>query len=291
MFLRKVLEEKKTLCYDNLKAVKNMKVDQNPALCEEANKLNLSFFHFVHANLDSNWKGGTETILCSQLYYIRRGSATVICNDDTHLTMKAGNWYLLPTGTSVKYWCNDFMEEFAFHFKLCNIDHSDLLFRAPGPYCLPIAEDITDRLFKLLESSSQASAIELRGILFSELCRFITEFDIDLNRQKLSPCVSKSISYINRNLSMKISVEELAKHAYVSKSTLGKYFRRELAVSVNEYISDAVMLKASQLLRNSKMSVHDISEALGFCDQFYFSKCFKDKFKKSPKEFRNSPNI
>lgn len=268
-----------------------MKVDQNPALCEETNQLNLTLIHFVHANLGTWWKGDTQTILCTHLYYITKGSATVICNGDTHLTMEGGNWYLLPTGTSVKYWCDDFMEEFAFHFKLCNIDHTDLLFRTDGPYHLPIEEDITDRLSQLLERDSPSAAIELHGMLFSTLCRFINKFNIDLNRQKLSPCISKAISYINKNLSSQISVSELAKHAYVSKSTLGKCFKRELGVSVNEYISDAVMLKASQLLRNSKMSVHEISESLGFCDQFYFSKRFKDKFRKSPKDFRNSPTI
>lgn len=268
-----------------------MRVDQNPELCTESNRLNLSLFHFVHANLGTWWKGDTQTILCTHLYYITKGSATVICNGDTHLTMEGGNWYLLPTGTSVKYWCDDFMEEFAFHFKLCNIDHTDLLFRATGPFSLPIEEDISEKLSKLLENSSSRSAIELQSILFSTLLRFICEFNLNLNHQELSSCVSKSISYINENLSVQISISELAKHAYVSKSTLGKCFKRELGVSVNEYISDAVMLKASQLLRNSTMSIRDISDTLGFCDQFYFSKCFKERFRKSPRDFRNSPII
>lgn len=268
-----------------------MKVDHNPALCEEANGINLHLIHCVHAHLGTWWKGDTQTILCTHLYYITEGSASIICNGETPLEMKGGNWYLLPTGTSVKYWCDDFMEEFAFHFKLCNIDHTDLLFHTNGPFSLPIEKDISEKLFELLESTSPSSAIELKSILFSEIFRFINGFNIDLNLQKLSPCVSKAISYISENLSAQISVTELARHAYVSKSTLGKCFKRELGVSVNEYISDAVMLKASQLLRNSKMSVHEISEILGFCDQFYFSKRFKEKFRKSPKDFRSSSAI
>ncbi len=265
-----------------------MSVDHNPTLCEEANKLNLSLFYFLHANLASWWKGGAESILCSQLYYIVKGSATVICNGDTTLTMEEGKWYLLPTGTSVKYWCDDFMEEFAFHFKLCNIDHTDLLSRVSGPYTLPIDEDITELLFSLMNSTSTADAIKLQNIIYLKLLDFIDAYDIKLNQPKLSTCVSSTLSHINNNLSIQLSTEALAEHAFVSKSTLEKHFRQELGLSVHEYLSNEVLFKASQLLRNSDMSIHDISEALGFCDQFYFSKRFKEKFGKSPKDFRIS---
>lgn len=268
-----------------------MKVEQNPLLCKEANKLNISLFYFLHATLDSSWRGGSETILCSHLYYITKGSATVVCNNNTTLTMEAGNWYLLPTGTSVKYWCDDFMEEFAFHFKLCNNDHADLLFRTPGPYTLPIEEDITKILFALLESNTSTNAIKLQNIIYSKLIDFIETCNITFNQPKLSPCVSKSISYINKNLSIQISATELSEKFFVSKSTVEKCFRKELGISVHEYLSDAVMLKASELLRNTNMPIHDISEDLGFCDQFYFSKQFKKKFGKSPRDFRNSPAI
>ena len=268
-----------------------MRVNHNPVLCDKANKLNISLIHFLHGELDSSWRGGSETILNSHLYYIMKGSATIICNGDTHLEMKAGNWYLLPTGTSVKYWCDDFMEEFAFHFKLCDIDHSDLLSRAGRPYELPIKKDISDILFSLLEKESTASAIELQNIVFSELLDFIDTYNIKLNQPKLSPCVSKSIAYITKNLSIQLSATDLSKYAFVSKSTLEKCFRLELGFSVHEYIFDAVMLKASELLRNSSMTIRDISESLGFCDQFYFSNQFKKKFRKSPRNFRNSPII
>jgi len=268
-----------------------MHVKENSFLCEEVSKTTFSLIHFVHAKLGTWWKGGTETILCTHLYYIKEGSATVICNGEQALTMKGGNWYLLPTGTSVKYWCDDFMEEYVFHFKLCNIDHTDLLFSVPEPLTLPIKKDISQRLLKLLESNSFSHTIELQSIVFSALCDFINEFDIDLKPPELAPCVLKAISYINRNLSMRLSVTELATRSFVSKSTLEKQFRKGLGISVNEYLFDAVILKASQLLRNSEMSIRDISESLGFCDQFYFSKRFKQKFKKSPKDYRNTPTI
>lgn len=290
MFLSKWIERLSVVCYDSFRVVRNM-VEQNTTLCEEVNRINLKLIHFVHGKLASWWKGGTETILCSHLYYIRKGSATVICNGTTHITMSEGNWYLFPTGTAVKYWCDDFMEEFAFHFKLCNIDHTDLLFRSGGPFVLPIEEDISEKLQKLLHDESINAAITVQNIVYSQIIRFVDRHAIKLNTPTLSPCVSKALSYINCHLSMNLSVTDIAKSSFVSKSTLAKNFKAEVGVSVHEYISDAVMLKASHLLRSKDMSIHSISESLGFCDQFYFSKCFKDKFRKSPRDFRNSPTI
>jgi transcriptional regulator GlxA family with amidase domain len=48
------------------------------------------------------------------------------------------------------------------------------------------------------------------------------------------------------------------------------------------------MFKAEQMLKNSTMSVAEISERLGFSEQFYFSKCFKQNFGLPPREYRKT---
>ena len=42
--------------------------------------------------------------------------------------------------------------------------------------------------------------------------------------------------YIKQNLSMQLSITEIAENIFVSKSTLTKHFQKELHMSVNEYI-------------------------------------------------------
>ncbi|MBE7041368.1 MAG: helix-turn-helix transcriptional regulator [Ruminococcaceae bacterium] len=263
-------------------------IELNPALCDEANRLQLSLHHFGHSILGTWWKSEGETIQCSQLYYIVKGSANVLCNDETLLTMTAGNWYLLPTGTKVKYSCDNFMEEFYFHFKLCDIDRVDLLENGSGPYTLPIREDKTKLFFKLLKSNSPVDGIRLQNELFTSLLNMIDVCGIILKKTELSPCVSKAISYIHSHLSIGLSVSEIVKHSYVSKTTLEKYFKRELGVSVHEYLYNSVMFEASQMLLKTDLPIGIISEQFGFCDQFYFSNRFKETFGKSPKDFRNS---
>ncbi len=260
----------------------------NPALCDITNQIHLNLIHFGHAYLENWWKGGEESLNCSQLYYIVKGSAKVLCNGETLLTMEAGNWYLLPTGTAVTYWCDDFMEEIYFHFTLCNIDRIDLLDGCPSPYHLPIRNDLKTLLLTHLTSQNPIDGIHLKQILYDVLFCFIKEYDIPLNQKSFSPCILKALTYINNHLSMNLTTDEIVKQTYVSKSTLEKYFREELGVSVYRYLLDTVLIKSSQLLLSTNLSIRDISERYGFYDQFYFSKQFKKKFGKSPKAFRNT---
>ena len=263
-------------------------IQLNPVLCEESNRIQLSLIHFGHATLGSWWKGSEQTLRCSQLYYIVKGSATIICNSNTTINMEAGNWYLLPTGTTVRYWCEDYMEEFYFHFKLCDIDQIDVLQNCSSPYILKISEDKAETFLNLISSQNPIDGIKLRKEVYSVLTDFIDTYNITFKKPKLSPCVAKSVLYIHNHLSMNVSVNEIAQNAYVSKSTLEKKFKEELQCSVHDYLLNTIMSEAAELLQKTKLSVGAISEKFGFCDQFYFSKRFKDKYEKSPKDFRNT---
>lgn len=263
-------------------------IQLNPTLCDETNRIQMTLLHFGHACLGNWWNGEEDFLSCSQLYYIVKGSAKVLCNGKTLLTMEEGNWYLIPTGTSVTYWCEDFMEEIYFHFKLCNINRIDLLQGCPSPYQLPIQKDMTSLFLACLSSHDVIDGIRLRQIVYSVLLNFIDEYNISLNKRELSPCVLKAITYIGNHLSMRLTMSDIVNMAYVSKSTLEKYFKKELGVSVYQYLLDTVLFEAGQLLLKTSLSIRDISELFGFYDQFYFSKRFKEKFGKSPKEFRHA---
>ncbi|MDO4301579.1 MAG: helix-turn-helix domain-containing protein [Clostridia bacterium] len=47
------------------------------------------------------------------------------------------------------------------------------------------------------------------------------------------------------------------------------------------------MSKAADMLINTSKSIGEVAEATGFNQLSYFGKCFKDKMKCSPKEYKN----
>ena len=69
-------------------------------------------------------------------------------------------------------------------------------------------------------------------------------------------------------------------------STLRSKFKKETGVSLSSYINSYLMEKSKLFLMNPALSISEISDKLGFCDQFYFFKQFKSKFGITPSSYR-----
>lgn len=92
--------------------------------------------------------------------------------------------------------------------------------------------------------------------------------------------------YIHQNYASPISLEELAKVAIVSKSTLIQAFKLAYDTTPIKYINRIRLEKAKSLLLNTDSSISEISEMVGFQSLHYFSRCFKNHENLSPGEYR-----
>jgi len=93
-------------------------------------------------------------------------------------------------------------------------------------------------------------------------------------------------NYILENYSnAKLSIDELSKHLLVNQTYLRKMFKSEFGTTISEYLTSVRMDKAKQLILEGKYKLVAISEMVGYNDPSYFSKCFKNHFGSSPKEF------
>ena len=106
--------------------------------------------------------------------------------------------------------------------------------------------------------------------------------------KELSACVQKALAYINENLSASLTISEVAENVFVSPDTLSRRFKKEMGESVGRYIDGIILYKAEQLLSGSDLPLSQISAELGFYDQFYFSRRFKEKFSVSPLKYRQT---
>ena len=133
--------------------------------------------------------------------------------------------------------------------------------------------------------------LAVRQLITNILLAFIEKFNIQISAEDYSPCIYKALIYIKQNLSMQLSIQQIADSIFVSKSTLTKHFKKELNMSVNEYIYNTIMADAERLLMTSSLSIHDISQKFGYTDQLYFSRRFKEKFGMSPREYRKEYHL
>ena len=109
--------------------------------------------------------------------------------------------------------------------------------------------------------------------------------------EEYSPLVKQAIQYIDSHLHSGLSVSEIVSEMYVSESQLQKAFKNETGVSPGKHIADKLLFVSEQLLRTTDRSIKDISTELGFCDPFYFSRCFTKRYGIPPSTYRKLHTI
>jgi len=134
----------------------------------------------------------------------------------------------------------------------------------------------------VLEKESQTRAMIL------ELTEAVREAR-NRNLQYSSP-VRKAVEYIRLNYSQEISLEMLSAHVSLSESHLSHLFKKEVGLSVVEYIVRLRCEKAAELLRGTSDSVQDISACVGYLDSSYFVRVFKKRYGITPTAYRTNPS-
>lgn len=94
--------------------------------------------------------------------------------------------------------------------------------------------------------------------------------------------LSQMLEYIRKNLTQQLTTSELCQYCDISPSYGARLFKKHLNTTMTQYITDQKLSYACELMRNTGMNVSQIASFLGFCDVFYFSKRFKEKYGKSP---------
>ena len=98
--------------------------------------------------------------------------------------------------------------------------------------------------------------------------------------------ITKAFSYIGRHYTETVSVAALAKDAGYSVVHFINRFRQRYGVTPAAQITRFRMMRAEELLKNTGLSVRQISLDVGYGDEFYFSRVFRRYYGVSPRQFR-----
>jgi len=104
--------------------------------------------------------------------------------------------------------------------------------------------------------------------------------------QKLSPAVTSAMMFIQKNYATKnLNIQMVANEVFLSPNWLSALFKKETGQTVNGYITDVRIKKASELLLQGKYKVYEIAEMVGYGSSQYFSKVFFQTTQKNPQRF------
>ena len=100
----------------------------------------------------------------------------------------------------------------------------------------------------------------------------------------------KALDFIDINYQSDISVEDIAQAAGCNRKTLYNVFKNLTSFSPRDYLIYYRMWKATVLLKNPRLSIEMVATAVGYGDQFHFSKEFKKNVGLPPSEYRKVIN-
>lgn len=95
-------------------------------------------------------------------------------------------------------------------------------------------------------------------------------------------------NYLNGNLTGHLTVEQICRDNFVSRSQLQKIIGSMTGLSIIEYFVELKMEAAKTLIRTGRMNFTQISEHLGYTSIHYFSRQFKNKTGMTPSEYASS---
>lgn len=100
--------------------------------------------------------------------------------------------------------------------------------------------------------------------------------------------MQRLLTFVEENISnCNVSLADMAEATATSKSSLTRKTNQLLGITPADFLKEARLKRACQLLRTSSQTLTEISLACGFSDPKYFSKCFKASTGKTPTEYRS----
>ena len=145
--------------------------------------------------------------------------------------------------------------------------------------------EVFDSIFEFFSNCDERNQLEdfVQQRLF-ECASHVTK----IRTKKENPVIKKVAQYVQDNLEQDLSLDVVAQKVNMSSFYLSKLFKEETGETFINYVTDRRLEKSCKLLKETEKSVKEITADVGYNDQNYFSKLFKNKYGLSPTEFRNN---
>ncbi|MCH5345552.1 MAG: AraC family transcriptional regulator [Muribaculaceae bacterium] len=175
------------------------------------------------------------------------------------------------------------------------------LYYAANPIIRVSPEEIATQqsLFNLLRAKMNNDANPYRDQVISAVIELIFYEVLGIYTAAMTRPVGHSsrgeqlmtnfMNLVDKHFRRERTVLFYARELCVSPKHLSTVVKEVSGRTAGEWIDDAVILESKLLLRNTALSIQEISNSLSFPNQSFFGKYFKQHTGLSPRQFRNSP--
>lgn len=189
----------------------------------------------------------------------------------------------MPNGSGLELiqWINENKSEVSAIFYT---GHADFVYAREA-----IRLGVEDYLLKPIPYEELEGIIQRveKKIVLREKTVDLSELAADTAEEASGKIVDQVKGIIAANLSQgNLSRDELAGMVHVSPGHLGRIFKKEMGLSLSDYIAQRRISVAKQLLAKTNLSITAIAERVGITYSSYFTKMFKENVGMTPQEYR-----
>ena len=205
------------------------------------------------------------------------------------ITVGPDDMYILPEGEPHKYWAD---KRDPYKKMWINIKSSIIgeILKAYG-----LAEQVVFKNTNCKALFNELLQLANATVFNDEVCYVAAEIVFRIinrlaqnerHQRHVSNIAKYTRQYLEENLYGNITVENIAERLVVSKVQVINEFKKYYGVTPYAYYMNKKIDIAKQMLETTSARVGEIAEALGFCEQNYFSNLFKKKVGMSPDSYR-----
>lgn len=100
-------------------------------------------------------------------------------------------------------------------------------------------------------------------------------------KSSYSTNITRAIHYIHVHLHERLKIEDIASNIGLSRDYLSYLFKKEVGISIHQYILDRKLAEANRLISLGK-PINQVSYTLSFSSESHFITCYKKKYGVTP---------
>lgn len=265
------------------------------------NFIDLCMYQFGYEQCDPGHSFGPAKRNHYLFHYIISGTGTLMADDAKGETqtysIKSGQGFLIFPGQINTYFADDNLpwEYFWIEFDGLRVKEAlDLTeLSKNSPVYRSRSKDLREEMVKEMDyivHHPKESPFHLIGhlYLFFDCFTRSAKTETLVKSSKMSDYyIKEAIHYMEQNFQNNITIEDIAAVCGINRSYFGKIFKNSMGRSPQEFLMNYRMVKATELLKLTSLSIADIGSAVGYENQLHFSRAFKNIYGISPREWRN----
>lgn len=213
------------------------------------------------------------------------GNGNILLKDGIRITLDADTFFFGKYSDIYAFVGGD--TSWHYHCYWFSISGFELTLNKPVKNTSGGDDEFINEIIGLLKENSPYSVMLANSMMLHKLIVWKGLFKEYENKHE--PKVLAEIKkYINLNIDNDLKLSELAQNFNYCEKHIRNLFKKHTGFAPKEYINNAKLEKAANLLTTTSWSINEISSMLSFSSPYHFSSNFKKHFSVTPTKYRKS---